>query len=76
MTVCVLWLILTVPWVHLQCVIVVFPGHTHFFSFLMKALWTALFIFSHLIDFLFRHPCKDILLLVLFFNDIVVSCGL
>ena len=28
-TVNVVWLILTVPWVVLQCVIVVFPGHTH-----------------------------------------------
>ena len=26
----VLWLFLTVPWVGLQCVIVVFPDHTHF----------------------------------------------
>ena len=26
----VLWLFLTVPWVGLQFVIVVFPGHTHF----------------------------------------------
>ena len=25
----VLWLCLTVPWVGLQCVIVVFPDHTH-----------------------------------------------
>ena len=25
----VLWLFLTVPWVGLQCVIVVFPGDTH-----------------------------------------------
>ena len=24
-----LWLFLTVPWVGLQCVIVVFPDHTH-----------------------------------------------
>ena len=30
----VLWLFLTVPWVSLQCVIVVFPDHTHFFTFL------------------------------------------
>ena len=29
-TVKVLWLFLTVPWVGLQCVIVVFPNHTHF----------------------------------------------
>ena len=27
----VLWLFLTVPWVGLQCVIVVLPDHTHFF---------------------------------------------
>ena len=27
----VLWLFLTVPWVGLQCVIVVFPDHTHLF---------------------------------------------
>ena len=24
-----LWLFLTVPWVGLQCVIVIFPDHTH-----------------------------------------------
>ena len=29
-TIHVLWLSLTVPWVGLQCVIVVFPDHTHF----------------------------------------------
>ena len=28
MTVSVLWLFLTVPWVGLQCVIVAFPDHT------------------------------------------------
>ena len=28
-TINVLWLYLTVPWVGLQCVIVVFPDHTH-----------------------------------------------
>ena len=28
-TVNVLWLFLAVPWVGLQCVIVVFPDHTH-----------------------------------------------
>ena len=26
---CVMWFFLTVPWVGLQCVIVVFPDHTH-----------------------------------------------
>ena len=30
-TVIGLWLFLTVPWVGPQCVIVVFPDHTHFF---------------------------------------------
>ena len=29
-TINVLWLFLTVPWVGLQCVVVVFPDHTHF----------------------------------------------
>ena len=28
-TINVLWLFLTVPWVGLQCVFVVFPDHTH-----------------------------------------------
>ena len=28
-TINVLWLFLTVPWVRLQCVIMVFPDHTH-----------------------------------------------
>ena len=31
-TINLLWLFLTVPWVGLQCVIVVFPGHTHLLS--------------------------------------------
>ena len=30
----VMWLFLTVPWVGLQCVIVAFPDHTHFITFL------------------------------------------
>ena len=32
-TVNVLWLFLTVQWVGLQCVIVVFPVHNHFFYY-------------------------------------------
>ena len=31
-TINVLWLFLTVPWVDLQCVIVVFADHTHFLT--------------------------------------------
>ena len=29
MTVAILWLFLTMSWVDLQCVIVIFPDHTH-----------------------------------------------
>ena len=29
----VVWLLLAVPWVCLQFVVVVFPDHTHFFSY-------------------------------------------
>ena len=32
-TVIVLWPFLMVPWVSLQCVIVIFPDHTHFFIY-------------------------------------------
>ena len=32
-TINVLWLFLTVPWVGLQCVIVVYPDHTHLLFF-------------------------------------------
>ena len=35
----VLWLFLTVPWIGLQCVIMVFPGHTHLlFNSLLRVL--------------------------------------
>ena len=37
-TINVVWLFLTVPWVGLQCVIVVFPDHTHLlFEFCIEA---------------------------------------
>ena len=35
-TLSVLWLFLTVPWVGLQCVIVVFPDQTHLFIYMYK----------------------------------------
>ena len=39
-TVNVLWLFLTVPWVGMQCVLVVFPGHTHlFFNGSINSVW-------------------------------------
>ena len=37
-TITVLWLFLTMPWVDLQCVIVVFPDHTHL-PFGMNRIW-------------------------------------
>ena len=35
-TINVLWLFLTVPWVGLQCVVVVFPDHTHLLFVYLK----------------------------------------
>ena len=37
MTVSVLWLFLMVPWVGLQCVIMVFPDHIHMLFFIIQA---------------------------------------
>ena len=45
MIVSVLWLFLTVPWVGLNCAIVVFPDHTHFL-FLILIVLTVLFDFD------------------------------
>ena len=42
-TINVLWLFLTVPWVGLQCVIVVFPDHTHLHFDI---------VISHLVEFI------------------------
>ena len=36
MTVSVLWTFPTVPWVSLQCVIVVFPDHNHFLTMIVS----------------------------------------
>ena len=40
-TINVLWLFLTVQWVGLQCVIVVFPDHTHLLFGLVNLCWTS-----------------------------------
>ena len=40
MTVCVLWLLLMVPWVGLHCVILVFSYHTHL---LFPVAWPAVY---------------------------------
>ena len=37
-TIYVLWLFLTVPWVGLQCVIVVFPDHTHLLFYICEII--------------------------------------
>ena len=50
-TVNVLWLFLTVPWVGLQCVIVVFPDHTH----LLVLLKSKHIAFKFSIDSVFRN---------------------
>ena len=41
MTVIVLWLLLTVSWVGLQSVIVVFPDHTNFPFFILMPIHNA-----------------------------------
>ena len=38
-TIKVMWLFLTVPWVGLQCVIVVFPDHTHLLFYIKCDSW-------------------------------------
>ena len=44
-----LWLFLTMPWAGLQCVIMAFPGHTHFLSVKeVSYKGTALYFNSHL----------------------------
>ena len=50
----VVWLFLTVPLVGLQCVIVVFPDHTHYFWFFSQ-LWLLLLDFS--LFFVSSHSC-------------------
>ena len=53
LTVNVLWLFLTVPWVGLQCAVVVFPVHTHllfgFLRILMFSCWLWLLLHSILV---------------------------
>ena len=49
-TVNIMWLLLTVPWAGLLCVIVVFPDHTHllFLSHTgSELLWSLLLIVEH-----------------------------
>ena len=45
------WLFLTVPWVCMQFVIVVFPGHTHLlFKVLVKRPYLSLLQVLHVLD--------------------------
>ena len=48
-TITVLWLYLAVPWVGLQCVIVVFPDHIHFF-FIYKSCFILVYVALLCID--------------------------
>ena len=48
MTVSVLWHFLTVPWVGLQCVFVVFPDQTHFYW--AKTILSAVHVYIALSD--------------------------
>ena len=55
-TVIVQWLLLMVPWVGLQCVIVVFPGHTHLPFYLSKGvakICVPLFFVLDIIDVIY-----------------------
>ena len=45
------WLLLTMPWVGLQCVIVVFPDHTHLF-FVVVVFFVVFFqVFNSFLTF-------------------------
>ena len=43
-TINILWLFLLLPWVGLQCVIVVFPDHTHFFHAMLDKNYSKIFV--------------------------------
>ena len=61
MTIGVRWLFLTVPWVGLQYVVVVFPGHTYLFftaNFNQMGL-TAMRRGLHIHRWLFNHLYTD-----------------
>ena len=55
-TVNVLWFYLTVPWAGLQCVIVVYPDHTHFY-FVIRASSRAESLWC-IIEQWFRKSCR------------------
>ena len=50
-TINVLWFFLTVPWVGLQCVIMVYPDHTHLLFYVCSLFCCALLgVFSNLLS--------------------------
>ena len=52
----VLWLFITVPWVCLQCVIVVFPDHIHLVFCTSLSLYTWFVIFATVwMNYVFRY---------------------
>ena len=67
MTVSVLWHFLTMPWVGLECAIVVFPNHTHF-------LYLILIVLNGFVDVLngkWNSQCDEKLVLLM-----RIRCGL
>ena len=50
-----LWLFLTVPLVDLQCVIVIFPDHTHFFVKIVKNKYPQIFIGNVILSFIMHY---------------------
>ena len=47
LTVIVLWLFLKLLWAVLQCVIVVFPDHTHFYN---SITYSTYYVFLHIVS--------------------------
>ena len=59
MTVRVLWLFLTVLWVGLQCVIVVFPDQTHLFFF-QTVIFVIIFLSMNAHTYKFKNILNDV----------------